>query len=389
MSSMQKPIITMVSIVASSAAFGQAPPAPPPPPPVIHGQVSIVREAAPSTQKLITWASGSVLCDGVARQPVLLPPAAGSIGWVGSDNAPPKPVTIDFAIDADGRPHAIKRSSTAFSLFSDDLEPALATARFRPGTPGKQCQITYIATPADFESAPIDALIDYSIFPGRLRLPQAGYDHVKPAGADCFDPPPDVRARVYPDFHAIPQAPGTRSWSMIGFDIDARGQPTKVRVFRTTGNTALDQASLKAIAASRFEPGARRGCLYPYWRTAPPLAAPPMPANLPNEGSAGCPTASSWKAKPVQIFPEAYRRRGVEGWAVIQYDVAPWGATGNAQVLASEPSDAFGQAALNTVRSATKEASPQGYINCVTRVRFEIGNPKKPAAEPLEPPAPF
>ncbi len=329
-----------------------------------------------------------MLCDGVARQPVLLPEAAGSIGWVGSDNAPPKPVTIDFAIDDDGRPHAIKRSSTAFSLFSDDLEPALATARFRPGMPAKQCRIIYDATAASFDSAPVDALIDYSIFPGFQRLPKAGFDHVKPAGADCFDPAPEVRARIFPDFQAIPQAPGTRSWSMIGFDIDARGRPTNVGVYRTTGNIALDRASLKAVAASRFEPGVRHGCLYPYWRTAPPLPAPPIPADLPREGDGGCPTPSDWKSKPVLAFPEAYRRRGVEGWAVIQYDVAPWGATGNARVLASEPSDAFGLAALNTVRAATKEASPQGYVNCVTRVRFEIGDPKK-AAEPPEPPAPF
>lgn len=71
-------------------------------------------------------------------------------------------------------------------------------------------------------------------------------------------------------------------------------------------------------------------------------------------------------------YPDAYRRQGVEGWGIVAYDVAPWGQTGNLRVVASEPSAAFGAAAMETVRAATKEASPQGYSNCVTRVRFVL-----------------
>ena len=301
-----------------------------------------------------------------------------------------KPVTINFAVDTNGRPHAIKRNSTVFVPFGDDLEPVLATAQFKRGAPQARCQVTYEAIADDFSAAPIDALIDYSVFPGGVRLPKAGYARVAPADSSCFDPQPAVRNRVYPDFQAIPQVPGARHWSMIGFDIDGQGRPIKLRVFRSTGNAALDKASTKAVAESRFAPGARRGCLYPHWKAATPLPAPSTPDDLPPNANATCPVSEAWKVKPVLRFPETYRRRGVEGWAVIGYDVAPWGATGNVRVIASEPSEQIGAAALNVVRLATKESSPQGYVICVTRVRFVMADQTKPApAAAGEPPAPF
>ena len=34
--------------------------------------------------------------------------------------------------------------------------------------------------------------------------------------------------------------------------------------------------------------------------------------------------------------------RAIEGWAVIAFDVAPWGGTGNVRVVASEPAADFG-----------------------------------------------
>jgi len=40
---------------------------------------------------------------------------------------------------------------------------------------------------------------------------------------------------------------------------------------------------------------------------------------------------------PLMPFPSRFRRRAIEGWSEIGFDVAPWRATGNVRVLASTP----------------------------------------------------
>ncbi|WP_066646931.1 MULTISPECIES: energy transducer TonB [Sphingomonas] len=342
----------------------------------------MVSPAPSNQQKLIVWRAGAVRCAGTVEQPIALPEPTGQLGWGGSGSAAILPVTLSFAIDASGRPHAIKRS-TAYRAYSDEIEPTLASAQFAAGTARTDCTLTYAPDAMPIETAPIDALIAYSVFPSAGRLPKSAYDRIRAvasAGSTC-DQPPAVRRRTFPDFKAIPQAPGTRSWSMIGFDINGAGRPTNVKLFRSTGNAALDRASVRAVADSRFEPVARRGCLYPYWRSGPTLAAPPIPDTASAEAPT-CPVGSQWKTKPILRFPESYRRLGIEGWASVAYDVAPWGQTGNIRVLASEPSDAFGAAAIGIVRAATKVPSAQGYTNCVTRVRFVLDpEPAAPVAE--------
>jgi TonB family protein len=68
-------------------------------------------------------------------------------------------------------------------------------------------------------------------------------------------------------------------------------------------------------------------------------------------------------------FPEPYRRRAIEGWAVVTYDVAPWGEINNIQVKASQPSADFGAQAVTVLRSARVKPGP-GAVGCVERVRF-------------------
>lgn len=326
-------------------------------------------------QKMIGWRTGPVSCAGSPVVPSAMPTPLERYGWISAEGVPTKSITLTFDIDRAGRPHAIKRSGPTYVLYGDDLDATLATASFAPGAERTGCTVTYDLDVAAIDAAPIERLIAYSLFPVGQRLPQAGFDRVRraaSANSTCGDPALAVRRRIYPDFKAIPQAPATRSWSMISFDIDAQGKPVKARVFRSTGNAALDRASVKAVADSRFEPGVRRGCVYPYWRAGPTLAAPAIPDALAERADATCPATAPWKTHPVLRYPDAYRRQGVEGWGIVAYDVAPWGQTGNLRVVASEPSAAFGAAAMETVRAATKEASPQGYSNCVTRVRFVL-----------------
>lgn len=388
-------IITESLLATAAVAHASMPTAQLPRPPRAPGPIVSTPASSGGGQRLIGWRAGPISCAGSPVVPRALPAVPERLGWTQASDTQPNAVTLRFDIDSGGRPHGIGHNGPIYIPYSDDLEATLATASFAAGVERSGCTMTYELESIAIDAAPVERLIAYSLFPGGQPLPQTGFERIRSmasANSTCGDPLPQVRRRSYPDFKAIPQAPATRSWSMIGFDIDPRGKPVSVRVFRSTGNGALDRASVQAVAESRFEPGARRGCLYPYWRTGPTLTAPAIPETPAEQTSATCPVASQWKTQPVLRFPEQYRRHGVEGWAVIAYDVAPWGQTGNLRVVASEPSGAFGAAAINTVRAATKEASPQGYSNCITRVRFVLALEPRPGSERATvtpPPPPF
>ncbi|MDJ0277000.1 TonB family protein [Sphingomonas sp. 2R-10] len=177
--------------------------------------------------------------------------------------------------------------------------------------------------------------------------------------------------RAYPDFAKLPGTRGERQWSMTGYDLDARGRPIDVRTIGGTGNVPLDAAARKAVSASRFTEGKRQGCLYPYWRAALRIAAPPAP-DIARFGATPHCVAAPWAQQPRLTYPPAWNHRRIEGWAVIQFDVAPWGEIGNTRVLASEPAEAFGQQATQVIRSARRAPSPTGASGCIERVRFAI-----------------
>lgn len=201
----------------------------------------------------------------------------------------------------------------------------------------------------------------------------------------CFTPAmPAIRTRAYPDLATIPQPAGTSSFSMIAFDIDAQGKPTNVRVEASGGNAALDAAAIRATANSRFAPGGRTGCRFPYFqRHSDPILPPPPPAAADfRKPDARCETLAPWTLPPRMTFPEPFARRVIEGWAIIGYDVAPWGATGNVTVLASEPAAAFGEEAKRIVAVSKRPPSAQGASGCVERVMFKLpGGPPPPQSD--------
>ena len=136
-----------------------------------------------------------------------------------------------------------------------------------------------------------------------------------------------------------------------------------------TNDGGLDAAARDAVAKSRFTGGKRTGCLYSYWKSATPRPAPDGPDTRSfRADNATCPNDLAWAVKPVLQYPDNYRKRGIEGWAVVAFDAAP--ATGNVRVLAAEPSADFGMAAANIVSAARLAPSNQGYVGCVERVRY-------------------
>lgn len=390
-----------VWLVAQALVDGQPPappPAPPPstaalpaPPPIaLAGPHAASPPASALVRSLVSWTPGAVRCaEGEAiAQPPRRP--LGQLVWGAMPGAyrPEihQPVTWRFAIDATGRTLGIARSVPAVAAPHADLGPTLAATRFAPGAPRTGCTITYTPSVTALGQAPVADLISYTMSPDSGPLPPEGWARIRQEGTCDDPPPPAVLSRAFPDFRSLPGTPGVKDWAAVDYDLDARGTPRNARVSHGTGNAALDAAATRAVAQSRFTPGARTGCRYPYWLAPATIKAPrhPDPADL-ADAAARCPRPYSYATAPRLTYPEAYRRRRIEGWAIVRFDVAPWGEIGNATVLAAEPSADFGTHALQVIRTARFQPGPTGLSGCVEAVRFTMEADGAPAAAGASP----
>ena len=325
----------------------------------------------PPVRMVQRWMPSDARC-GNAVVPVaqILRPGAALV-W-----GQPKSVaqTYRFRIDATGRPMSIARVTTEWAMGVDDIAPSLAASRFDLTGAQAACEITYTPDLKTLADAPVEDLVSYSMTRQNGPLPREGWARIRPVDGDCVREPRTLWLNaVYPDYAKLPGTPGVRDWSMVGYDLDAKGRPRHVRHVMGTGNAALDQAARAALSRSRLTNGPRHGCLNPYVRKPDRL---PAPADVDPEtvrpAGATCTRDGDWDRKPVLTYPENFNRRSIEGWALIGFDVAPWGATGNLRVLASEPAQEFGERAMQIVGAATKAKSATGATGCVERVRFVI-----------------
>lgn len=332
---------------------------------------------------------GEVRCDGATIAPVLreepLPVGSRRPTTLPTGIAsPPASIALEFRIDATGRPLTIRTAdppSPSYLLDMRDVVPAFAAWRFAPGAERRNCTVAFAVRSEPLGTAELSTLYRYLALqrpglPGfSFPVGRAAFDRLRPAGSTCSDEP-SVRLRAYPPFEEIPQAAGTRSHSFLAYDIDASGRPRNVRLLGSGGNAELDRASIAAIGDSRFAPEARTGCTYYYYRNlSEPMAAPatPEPATFKTADS-DCPDDRNfaWSKLPDLSFPAEFAARNTEGWAVVRFDVAPWGEVGNVTVAAAEPAAAFGERAQSVVRAAKKNVSDRGYRGCVTRVVFKL-----------------
>jgi len=386
----------MIALLSAALAAAQlpaaAPPAPPPatrPPPAPHAGPTppfapppvIGVQPARSPQLLLAWMPGEVRCDGTAVAAAIMRRPLTTLMWQVPEGS--RTVTYRFRIDATGRPLSIARDGGGYAAQAEDIAPSLAASRF-PAADRRDCAITYTARTTPLAAAPVADLMSYAVTPLTGPLPRAGWNRIMPAGADCRTiPAPRILLRAYPDFDRLPATPGVRGWSMVGYDLDARGRPVRARTLEGTRNPALDAAAVRAVRASRFTPGARTGCLYPYWQNPATIAPPPLPDRIGTADTANHCPAGEWVYRPTPVYPRAWHARGVEGWAIVAFDVAPWGEIGNVRAIASEPAAEFGQEALRLLRGARKAISTTGHVGCVERVRFAM--PARTAAAPDPP----
>lgn len=333
---------------------------------------SVPPPVPPSGTVLVSWSTEAVSCEDDARPAFLLAPdPVPTLGYGFVDRV--ATVTATFRIDADGRPLGVAQQMTGYVPDAGDLLPALVAARFASGQPHARCSVRFVAVRQPVSSAAPELAMQYTMFPSGTP-PRDVWERTRPVGSNCVEPTPAPLLRAYPDFKEMAGVPGRRSWSMVGFDLDAGGRPVRPHVIYGSGLKQLDAASIKAVAASRFEKGRRTGCLYPYYRNAVTLAAPTPPEeDSLRPAGANCPRDLPFATPPRLSFPEPYRRRSIEGWAVLAYDVAPWGEIGNVRVLAAEPSADFGDWGKRVLASARKTSGTTGYVGCIERVRFRIG----------------
>lgn len=358
---------------------------------------AVISTGAASTQALIDLVPGEVRCGGEVATPLSLarPIPGAAIVPPGQTVAA---FDLRFRIDERGRPVGIvpgPREERGVYFNPSDLQPALAASRFSPDAVREGCTIRYTAVVRPVVDAPIDLVYRYLALPhDRSWIDQALQNRVRKAGEDCFaGGGPRVFLRGFPDFERIPQPEGALSMTTVGFDVDAAGKPRQIRTVTSDGNPALDVAARAAVAKSRFGAGSpRTGCTYPYHRRQQsPLRPPAMgaiDAFRPVGSGSGCGESEGrWALPPRMTFPEPFRRRGIEGWAVVRYDVAPWGQTGNVTVLASEPAAAFGEQARSIVSVARRPPSARGASGCVERVVFKLPEGMKDDGATPPPPA--
>jgi TonB family protein len=383
--------ITLIAAAALSPIqiVPVAPPPPPPPPVVLvsrepHGYGN----GRPPEQRLLIWRTTGVLCRGAQSEepsaPVFVraPDPQRTLTWATNE---PRTVTLDFRIDESGRPLSIARSVPDYVSGSEDIAPALAASRFAPGQAHTGCKVTFSASPMPVAEAPLADVIAYAIFPTAPPI-AAIRERIRPVASTCVYPAPDVLLRAFPAFDSLPDQPGYRSWSVVGYDLDAKGKPRNLKTVAGSGAPALDRASREAVARSRFASGVRTGCRYPYHKNAAILAAPTAPeedAMRPVDST--CPRDHVWSRPPALNYPASYSRRRIEGWAMIAYDVAPWGQTGNVRVLRSEPTAEFGEAASGMIRGAVFRDGGKGFVGCIDRVLYVMRKPGMTPAPGEEP----
>lgn len=333
------------------------------PPPVAAHQ------ASPS--QMVSWNPGEARCDGLAVDGAGVRRPAVDVAMLDPQRV--RPVSYRFAIDGAGRTRSIARGAGDFTPFGQDIGPALAASRFPAGASRENCEIGYAPKIVSLATAPIADLAGYSILPTGPRLPKEGWDRFGTPGNCRDDPRPSALLRGHPDFRKLKTTIGARDWSLVAYDTDASGRPINVRIAHGTSNAELDAAAVEAVRVSRFTGGARTGCFYPYWRAAGKLAAPERPAeDQLRPADAVCPAKVEWATRPRTNYPPAYRKRAIEGWAIVSFDTAPWGEVGNVKVLEAQPSDDFGQQAVFIVRSGRVAPSAQGATGCVETVKFAM-----------------
>ena len=101
----------------------------------------------------------------------------------------------------------------------------------------------------------------------------------------------------------------------------------------------------------------------------------PVPPNVERaadtEGCVGDPVGAISAELP--DYPARGWSRGLQGWSIVQFDVAPSGETTDVRVARGVPGGSFGREARRGVDDWVFEASENGLTGCVVLIEFTQG----------------
>lgn len=361
--------LALIAPVAAQARLPLPPSGPRPPPRIVSfapppsvvacqsGQATLV-ESAPFHDRL--W------------HPWVPPVMAGT-----TQQSPPAPPTADtytFSIDAEGAVIDLTRLSMPTMWPGDEQAAALATWRFAAGAPAKGCRLDLTPTTVALSEASPAKLFEIIALQGR-QAPPVVSEALSKRG-DCHKQPvrrPQIV--VYPDLRAFDNTSIAPAWAGIQYGIDANGAVRDVTIVARHGEAAFADTAAASVTESRFLSGSPRTACYAVFsastRATPARPRPELKAYK-RPGDTCEVTREALNIPEAKMYPPAYAARKVPGWAILRFDVAPWGAVGNIEVLASQPSDAFGAAARNLVANARPNPPASGYRGCLVPVIYAI-----------------
>jgi len=335
-----------------------------PPPPI-----TVAPPTDPAERKVLSWQVGEATCaKGGAMAPaaLVLPDPQPLVGRFMPE---PADVTVSFDLDSAGRAFNIRNNTAGrVRMQTGDIMPSLRASRFAVSAALSDCTITYVPVIESLTEAPLETLARLGVAQ-RARIDKAMWDRMSPG--DCRNRPRAAPLmRAFPDWRKLQRREGTREWSYVTYDLDGGGVPVNVATLISSGDEALDAETRTVAAAGRFAAGPRNGCVQVWWSGPAAIPAPPIPSDA--EGNPACDIADRWEKAPRLIYPRAYSQRAIEGWAILRFDVAPWGEIGEIEVLDAQPSSDFGDAAVNVLRAARFKPLESGLSGCVDRVIFRI-----------------
>ena len=312
-------------------------------------------------------------CDGQPIEALYaepLPPQA--VSGVPDVGLQPSAQTLSFSITAEGRPRSIRPVPADPSRFvqNEEVQAALAAHRFAPGQARADCAMTIRLTPRPLAEISREQLA-FAYAVDRAR-PAAVVRALAREGDDCRDRPRPAVA-VYPSPDAGRISPGGLAWSVTRWNVGRDGRTSDVETLASSGNAEVDAEARRAVVATTFQPDApRRGCINAWTRQGETLPDAPEPE----------PTGDPLKNCPAELreritrgrltYPAAFQQRGIEGWAIVRYDIASWGETGAIEVLEAQPAAAFGEAARNIIRASRATPGHVAGIRCTDRIIFRL-----------------
>ena len=352
----------------------------PPPPVLTHGP------ASSSPALILLDPVAETTCGDTPIQPAYredLPPVSASEGPEG-----PQTSVFRFAVAADGRTRDIRPDGTGGSSYNYanasrgvTVQANLAAWRFDGGA-RSDCRltVTYHSTRIE-EASPSLLMRYYAVTRDRGPLRDAAARRLSGPTGNCMRPErPRRRAQTtsHPDFELGQRPPpGGYAWTVVRWNVDAAGRYTDIETLGSSGDAVFDAEARRAMGDSRLHPGPpATGCVYNFYRAGPNLSAPPIPPKEEREDPLQqCPDAIAARLSPVRElpYPPAFRARGIEGWALVRFDIASWGQIGNVAVLEAQPAAAFGEAAQSIVSQRRATPGFEGAIRCVQPVHYRMG----------------